>query len=82
MSKKVKITVAALLLLASLVLSFGVGYVVGTGAVLEPRSFESVEQAWNIILRDYVANDEIDVDLLAEGAIQGMVEALDDPYTS
>ncbi len=82
MSKQVKLTLITLLLLASLVLAFGVGYVAGTGAVLEPQGFESVEQAWNIILRDYVANGEIDVDLLAEGAIKGMVEALDDPYTS
>ena len=82
MSKKVKLTVVTLLLLAGLVLSYGIGCVAGTGAVLEPQAFESVEQAWNIILRDYVANDEIDIDLLAEGAIKGMVEALDDPYTS
>ncbi len=82
MSKKVKFTVVSLLLLASFVLSYGIGYVAGTEAVLEPQGFESVEQAWDIILRDYVANGEIDVDLLAEGAIKGMVEALDDPYTS
>ncbi len=82
MSKKVKLTVVTLLLLASLVLSYGIGYVTGSEAVLEPQGFESVEQAWNIILRDYVTKDEIDVDLLAQAAIEGMVEALDDPYTS
>ena len=82
MSKQVKLTLVTLLLLVSLVLSFGVGYVAGTETVLEPRSFESVKQAWNIILRDYVTKGEIDVDLLAQGAIQGMVEALGDPYTS
>ena len=82
MSKKVKLTVVTLLLLASLVLSYGIGYVAGSEAVLEPQGFESVEQAWNIILRDYVTKDEIDVDLLAQAAIEGMVEALDDPYTS
>lgn len=82
MSKKVKLTVVTLLLLASLVLSYGIGYVAGSEAVLEPQGFESVEQAWNIILRDYVTKDEIDVDLLAQAAIKGMVEALDDPYTS
>lgn len=82
MSKKVKLTVVTLLLLASLVLSYGIGYVAGSETVLEPQGFESVEQAWNIILRDYVTKDEIDVDLLAQAAIEGMVEALDDPYTS
>jgi carboxyl-terminal processing protease len=82
MSKKVKLTVVTLLLLASLVLSYGIGYVAGSETVLEPQGFESVEQAWNIILRDYVTKDEIDVDLLAQAAIKGMVEALDDPYTS
>lgn len=83
MSKKVKLTVVTLLLLTSLVLSFGIGYVAGSGAVAQPsQGFDSVEQVWNIILSDYVAKDEIDVNRLAQAAIKGMVEALDDPYTA
>ncbi|MDP6141970.1 MAG: S41 family peptidase [Dehalococcoidales bacterium] len=79
MPKKINLTLVTLLLLAGFILSFGIGYIAGS----EPSpGFENVEQAWDIIIRDYVANNEIDVDLLAEGAIKGMVEVLDDPYTS
>jgi carboxyl-terminal processing protease len=75
--------VVTLLLLASLVLSFGIGYGAGSGAVLGlGHGFDSVKQAWNIVLSDYVAKDEIDIDRLAQAAIKGMVEALNDPYTA
>ncbi len=84
MSKTVKLTVVALVLLASLFLSFGAGYVAGTEGF--PGSgregFESVERAWDIILSDYVEKDELDIDLLAQAAIRAMVDALDDPHTS
>jgi len=43
---------------------------------------EIVEQAWNIIFQDYVDKDKLDTSALTEGAIKGMVEVLDDPYTS
>jgi carboxyl-terminal processing protease len=82
MSNKVKLTLITLLLLVSFLLSYGIGYIVGTEAVLEPKGFESVEQVWDIILSEYVANTDVDVDLLAEGAIKGMIDALNDPYTA
>ena len=41
-----------------------------------------VEEAWEIIFRDYVERDDLDADTLSQGAIRGMIEALDDPYTS
>jgi carboxyl-terminal processing protease len=41
-----------------------------------------VEQAWNIILQEYVDKDKLDTNTLTQGAIKGMVEALDDPYTA
>jgi carboxyl-terminal processing protease len=43
---------------------------------------ELVEQAWQIILEDYVESDEIDLEALSRGAIEGMIEALDDPYSA
>ena len=39
-------------------------------------------QAWNIIRHDYVDKDRLDMSTLSRVAITGMVEALDDPYTS
>jgi len=44
--------------------------------------FELVEQAWQIILEDYVESDEIDLEALSRGAIEGMIEAIDDPYSA
>ena len=41
-----------------------------------------MKQAWNIIFQDYVDKDKLDTSTLSQAAIKGMVEALDDPYTS
>ncbi|MBI4186072.1 MAG: S41 family peptidase [Chloroflexi bacterium] len=83
MSKKVRAVVIALSLVILLVLSFGGGCALGTRS--QPASAEQlkvVEQVWEVIFRDYVDRDKIDARVLAEGAIKGMVEALDDPYTA
>ena len=41
-----------------------------------------VGEAWDVIYRNYVEKDSLDADELGRGAIKGMVEALDDPYSS
>ena len=81
MSKRMKIVAVSLLLATIIALSFGAGYVTAIRNSSEP-GLDVVEQAWNIILQDYVGKGELDTDILAQGAIRGMVEALDDPYTS
>ncbi len=81
MSKTIKIIAVSLLLAAMVALSFGAGCVLGTRTSPE-GGLDIVEQAWNIIFQDYVDKDKLDTDTLAQGAIRGMVEALDDPYTS
>ena len=82
MLRGLKLGLIIVLLVASLALSFGLGY--GLGQEVHPSgpAFASVEQTWNIILNDYVEKDKIDVDTLSQAAIEGMVEALDDPYTA
>ena len=79
MSKILRIVVITLLLGVSLGLSFGAGYALGTRI---PQGLDTVAQAWNIILHDYVDKDSLDTSILSHGAIKGMVEVLDDPYTS
>ena len=54
MSKEVKIGLVSLLLGLGLGLSFGLGYLLGSDIQTQDPSFTSVEQAWNIILNDYV----------------------------
>jgi len=75
--------VIALLLVASLALSFGAGCAQGSRTPPSPeQDFDIVTEAWNVIFQDYVDKDRLDASLLSQGAIKGMVEALDDPYTS
>lgn len=83
MSKTMKIMVITLLFGVIVGLSFGAGYAIGTriSPSLE-QGLESVEQAWNIILHDYVDKDRLDTKMLSQAAIKGMVEVLDDPYTA
>ena len=86
MSKKIKIALG-LLLTAVIALSLAVGCFInddlhnddGTSA---QSDFATVEQAWEIILSQYVENDQIDTEALAQGAIEGMLEALGDPYAA
>jgi carboxyl-terminal processing protease len=81
MSERNKTVVIVLLVAAVIVVSFGTGWVVGSRN--SPRqSLGMVGQVWDIIFRDYVDKDRLDAEALAQGAIRGMVEALDDPYTA
>ena len=83
MSKTMKFTLISLLLVAVLVLSFGIGYDLGSRTPPSQREgLESVGQAWNLIFDEYVDKDQLDTTTLSQGAIEGMLEALDDPYTS
>ena len=83
MSKTMKVTLISLLLVAVLVLSFGFGYDLGSRTPPgQKEGLESVGQAWDIIFNEYVDRDQLDTTTLSQGAIEGMLEALDDPYTS
>ncbi len=43
---------------------------------------DTINEAWDIIFEEYVEKDSLDAEALRQGAIRGMVEALDDPYTA
>ena len=82
MSKILKIIVIALLVV-NFALLFGGGCASATvTAPGSARSLDIVDEAWDILFRDYVDKDKLDESKLSQGAIKGMVEALDDPYTS
>jgi len=83
MSKTIRIMVITLSFVVILALSFGAGCALGARTLPNTDlGLEIVEQAWNIIFQDYVDKDKLDTSALTEGAIKGMVEAVDDPYTS
>ncbi len=83
MPKTIKVLLVPLLLMVSLALSFGTGctFTTATSPDSEP-GLEIVEEAWQIIFEEYVEKDKLDAAKLSEAAIKGMLEALDDPYTS
>jgi len=53
------------------------------GSILntEDVNFSLVEKVWNLINTQYVNTEELDKEGLIYGAINGMLEALNDPYT-
>lgn len=70
----------------AIVLALGLGFVFGQ-ALYPPRTqlpeeFQSLEEVWQHLQTYYVEKDALDPDALSQGAIQGLLEALDDPYTS
>jgi carboxyl-terminal processing protease len=80
-----KRTIVIALLLASLVLSLAPGcspITALTGPDNAGPGLGTVSEAWDIIFEDYVEKDSLDAEALRQGAIKGMVEALDDPYTA
>jgi len=77
----------SLLIVLVFVVSFGAGFVYSQllpprSAVELPKEFDSLGEAWKILSDDYVNNEALDPEELSKGAIKGMLEALDDPYTS
>jgi carboxyl-terminal processing protease len=81
MSERSKTAIIILLVAAIVGLSFGTGWILGTRNSLQ-QGLGIVGQAWDIVFQDYVDKDSLDAEALAEGAVKGMVEALDDPYTA
>ena len=83
MVKTKRTLIIALLLVASLILSFAAGCTLGIGDFSSTdRGLEVVAEAWGIIFRDYVEPERLDTEALSQAAIKGMVEELGDPYTS
>ena len=82
MSRTVRLIIIGVVFIAAIALSFGIGYNIGRNPLGSGSSFDVVKQAWNVIFNDYVDRDQLDAGTLEQGAIEGMVKALDDPYSS
>lgn len=82
MSKTTKLIIS-LMVVAVIALAFGTGYNFGRQNLPSPgEGLDIVGQAWNIILTDYVDRNKIDTDNMSRAAIEGILESLDDPYSS
>ena len=47
-----------------------------------PAEFNRLEEAWDILQKEHIDREEIEAQTLSDGAIRGMLLALDDPYAS
>ncbi len=92
MSTKVKITLIVVFLVF-LVLSFGAGiftsrflsqgFIPPAPAPSEtPKELGTLWEVWDVLHKNYVEREALDDQKLAPGAIRGLIEALDDPYTT
>lgn len=75
------------LLVVIIVLSFGAGF--AYSQLLSPRAatglpeeFDVLPEIWELLSEDYVNKEALDPEELSKGAIEGLLEALGDPYTS
>lgn len=85
MWKAVRVAAPLLLVIALVVASFGAGYSVSlliSAPSPTPPGLNLVEEAWQLILEDFVDKDELDPKELSCGAIKGLLDVLDDPYSA
>ncbi|HET6478356.1 MAG TPA: S41 family peptidase [Dehalococcoidales bacterium] len=82
MSNTMKYILIILTFVAIIALAFGTGYNMGKVPAGSGGGLEVVQEAWDVIFRDYVDRDQLEPHELSRGAIEGMIEALDDPYSS
>jgi len=82
MSKTNKLVIT-LAVLVGIALSFSAGLLFGLGDPYSQGAGPAIiDEAWSRILTEYVDRDGIDTEMLGHGAISGMLQALDDPYSS
>ena len=81
MSKTIRLASISLLFILLLTLAYTAG--VGVSQEKSPaEGIDLVKEAWEVIFEDFVDSQSLSAEELAEGAIRGLVEALDDPYTA
>ncbi len=47
-----------------------------------PAEFDIIAETWRMLSEEYVDKDTLDAEKLSQGAVRGMIEALDDPYSA
>jgi len=74
--------IALLSLLGAVLLSVSINCSFVPGLSPASSRLSTVDEAWDIISRNYVEKSKVDSAKLGRAAVQGMVDALDDPYTA
>ncbi len=78
--------IRGLLVLLVVLVSFGAGMFVAqmipANSTQLPEEFDVIGETWHLLSQDYVNHSALDPDALSRGAVEGMLEALGDPYTA
>lgn len=75
--------IAASAIIIVIAISFGAGYFTHSQLPPDyPEGLDRVTEVWDIISEEYVDPSRFDSDNLSRAAIEGMIDMLDDPYTS
>ena len=80
--------ISSIAIVLAIALAFMIGFTLpslissGHGIGQLPKEFDPLSEVWTIIHDSYVNQSAIDNERLAQGAINGMMQALDDPYSS
>jgi carboxyl-terminal processing protease len=84
MPKNFKLSFIVVLFILLLFLAFALGWSAGTGTTLFRHGADArlLNQAWATITQNYVEPSVANSTVLSEGAIKGMVQSLDDPYSA
>ena len=75
----------AIVILFSFAAGFGYAQIIpydSTGPTELPAEFDLLSEVWQYLTYDYVNISSLDPTELSEGAVEGMLEALGDPYTA
>ncbi|MEA1959630.1 MAG: S41 family peptidase [Chloroflexota bacterium] len=85
---KIKRYIPTIALSLSIALAFIAGFIYATLISSDdtnsrlPEEFDSLSEVWELLQQSYVNESSLDPEILSQGAIWGMLEALDDPYTA
>ena len=80
---KITKLIIGLLLVVVIALAFGGGFFFGHSSNSNiNRNLDVIGEVWDIIFTDYVDRSRLDSDNMTRTAIEGMIETLNDPYTS
>jgi carboxyl-terminal processing protease len=83
MPKKLKVSLIAFLAVLVISISFSAGCVTGNvSSQNQVAGRQLIDQAWNAIFQNYVEPTKLDSDNLSHGAIKGIMDALNDPYSA
>lgn len=84
MKKRYKYTLIIMLALSLVLVSFITGCLVGFGTKTpsEKPDYDLINQAWNSVYQYYVESDKLDATKISQGAVQGIVDSLNDPYSA